>query len=76
MKAGNVEGASGFCQRSSIIKMGKWTLNLLIIQYLWGLYHVPSSVRDTGDVGGKGTVCKHRWSEQLTPSQGDKLSNK
>lgn len=56
--------------------MGKWTLNLLIIQYLWGLYHVLSSVRDTGDVGGKGTVCKHRWSEQLTPSQGDKLSNK
>ena len=44
MKAGNVEGASGFCWKSSIIKTGKWTLNLLIIQYLWGLYHVPSSV--------------------------------
>ena len=58
-----MEEAGGFFQTSSIIKMGKWTLNLLVIQHLWGLYHVPCSVLDTGDVGGKDTVYKHRLVE-------------
>lgn len=55
-----MEGASGFYQKTNIIKVGKWTPDLLIIQHLWGLYHVPCSVLGTGDVRGKGTVWNHR----------------
>lgn len=64
-----MEGASGFCQKSSIMKAGKWTLDPLNIQHLWGLYHVQCSVLGTGAVGERDTVWNHRLVE------GDKKIN-